>query len=90
MSPGIWQILIIVLLVVLLFGGRGKISSIMGDFAKGIKSFRKGLSEEDEGEKRADSAENESPKMVSSGAADEVTDIDPQTGEATKKDSASA
>jgi len=32
----------------LLFGGRGKISDIMGDMAKGIKSFKKGLSEEDE------------------------------------------
>ena len=33
---------------VLLFGGRGRISSIMGDFAKGIKSFRKGLEDEPE------------------------------------------
>ena len=39
-------ILIIVIVVVLLFG-RGKISSIMGDVAKGIKSFKKGMSSED-------------------------------------------
>ena len=45
MFPGIWQIAIVVLLVVLLFG-RGKISSLMGDVAKGIKSFKKGLSDE--------------------------------------------
>lgn len=44
---GPWQIVIILVLAVLLFGGRGRISSIMGDFAKGIKSFRKGLQEED-------------------------------------------
>ena len=44
MSIGFWQIAIVVILVVLLFG-RGKISSLMGDVAKGIKSFKKGISE---------------------------------------------
>ena len=47
MSIGIWQIAIVVVLVVLLFG-RGKISGIMGDVAKGIKSFKKGLSDSPE------------------------------------------
>ena len=47
MAVGPWQILIVVVLAVLLFGGGGKISSLMGDFAKGIKAFRKGLQEED-------------------------------------------
>jgi sec-independent protein translocase protein TatA len=42
MSIGFWQIAIVVVLVVLLFG-RGKISGIMGDVAKGIKSFKKGM-----------------------------------------------
>tara|TARA_B110000438_G_scaffold302157_1_gene358996 strand:- start:48 stop:272 length:225 start_codon:yes stop_codon:yes gene_type:complete len=42
MSIGIWQIAIVVVLVVLLFG-RGKISDLMGDVAKGIKSFKKGM-----------------------------------------------
>ncbi|WP_041789375.1 twin-arginine translocase TatA/TatE family subunit [Rhodomicrobium vannielii] len=41
------QLLIVLLLVVLLFG-RGKISELMGDVAKGIKSFKKGMSEEEE------------------------------------------
>ena len=45
MSIGIWQIAIVVILVVLLFG-RGKISSLMGDVAKGIKSFKKGLTDD--------------------------------------------
>ncbi len=44
MSIGPWQIIIIAVLVILLFG-RGKISSLMGDVAKGITSFRKGLKE---------------------------------------------
>ena len=43
MSIGFWQIAIVVVLEVLLFG-RGKISSLMGDVAKGIKSFKKGMS----------------------------------------------
>tara|TARA_B100000700_G_scaffold69038_1_gene76484 strand:- start:161 stop:367 length:207 start_codon:yes stop_codon:yes gene_type:complete len=42
MSIGFWQIAIVVVLVVLLFG-RGKISALMGDVAKGIKSFKKGM-----------------------------------------------
>ena len=45
---GPWQIAIILLLALLLFGGGGKISSIMGDFAKGIKSFRKGLQDDED------------------------------------------
>ena len=49
MSIGIWQIAIVVILVVLLFG-RGKISSLMGDVAKGIKSFKKGMSDENTSE----------------------------------------
>ncbi|WP_081562910.1 twin-arginine translocase TatA/TatE family subunit [Parasaccharibacter apium] len=45
MSPIHWIILAVIVLV--LFGGGGKISSLMGDFAKGIKSFKKGMAEED-------------------------------------------
>lgn len=47
MAVGPWQILIVIVLALLLFGGGGKISSLMGDFAKGIKAFRKGLQDED-------------------------------------------
>ena len=45
MQIGFWQIAIVVALVVLLFG-RGKISELMGDVAKGIKSFKKGLTDD--------------------------------------------
>lgn len=49
MAPSIWQILIVAVLVVLLFG-RGKISGLMGDVAKGIKSFKKGMAEDSDAE----------------------------------------
>ena len=43
----IWHILLIVVVAALLFGGRGKISGLMGDTAKGIRAFRDGLKGED-------------------------------------------
>ena len=45
MGISFWQIAIVVVIVVLLFG-RGKISSLMGDVAKDIKSFKKGMSDD--------------------------------------------
>ncbi len=39
--------LLVILAVLLLFGGRGKISELMGDFASGIKAFKKGMSDDD-------------------------------------------
>ncbi len=51
MSLSVWQILIVALLVVLLFG-RGKISEVMGDVATGIKNFKKGMSDDEPEEKR--------------------------------------
>ena len=56
MSIGIWQIAIVEILVVLLFG-RGKISSLMGDVAKGIKSFKKGMA--------SDVTDDKDPKNIS-------------------------
>ena len=44
----VWHWLIFLVIALLFFGGSGKISSIMGDVAKGIKSFKKGMTEEDE------------------------------------------
>ena len=46
MTPSIWQLLIVLAIVLLLFG-RGKIPQLMGDMAKGIKSFKKGMKQED-------------------------------------------
>tara|TARA_B110000444_G_C18352676_1_gene372470 strand:- start:45 stop:245 length:201 start_codon:yes stop_codon:yes gene_type:complete len=56
MAPSLTQIAVVIVLVVLLFG-RGKISSIMGDVAKGIKSFKKGMS--------SDTTEDSEPKNIS-------------------------
>ena len=44
----IWHWIIVGGVLLLLFGGKGKVSDLMGDFAKGIKSFKKGMAEEDE------------------------------------------
>ena len=38
---GIWQWVVVLAIVLLLFGGRGKISALMGDFGKGLRSFKK-------------------------------------------------
>ena len=59
MSIGFWQIAIVVVLVVLLFG-RGKISSLMGDVAKGIKSFKKGMKDPVQDQSESASSEDES------------------------------
>ena len=56
MSIGFWQRAIVAVLIVLLFG-RGKISSLMGDVAKGIKSFKKGMA--------SDPVEDNTPKNIS-------------------------
>ena len=63
MSIGIWQIAIVAILVVLLFG-RGKISSLMGDVAKGIKSFKKGMA--------TDITDENEPKNVSEDNQDSI------------------
>ena len=53
MGISFWKIAIVVVLVVLLFG-RGKISSLMGDVAKGIKSFKKGMSSDDSDQSKSE------------------------------------
>ena len=60
MNIGVWQIVIIAVVVVLLFG-RGKISELMGDVAKGITSFKKGLNEKEE---EADTIEAKASEVV--------------------------
>ena len=61
MSIGFWQIAIVVVLVVLLFG-RGKISDLMGDVAKGIKSFKKGMSDNHDSSNNNTDKDNNSDK----------------------------
>ena len=63
MSIGFWQIAIVVILVVLLFG-RGKISSLMGDVAKGIKSFKKGMATDSTDSNETSETEEAQPKNI--------------------------
>ena len=66
MAPSIWQLLIVAVIILLLFGGKGKISSIMGDFGKGLKSFKdqiKAKKETDEDNIEVISEDQISPKM---------------------------
>lgn len=51
-SFSIWHWLVVLAVVLLLFGGKGKISALMGDFGKGLKSFKQGVKgdDADEGE----------------------------------------
>ncbi len=46
-SMSIWHWLVVGALILILFGGRGRISDLMGDVARGIKSFRKGLADDE-------------------------------------------
>ncbi|HEY6980812.1 twin-arginine translocase TatA/TatE family subunit [Reyranella sp.] len=47
-SFSIWHWLIVLAVVLLLFGGRGKVSQLMGDFGKGLQAFKKGVGTQDE------------------------------------------
>ncbi len=51
MGIGIWQLVIILVIVLILFGGKGKISSILKDLGKGLKSFKDEVAPEDEDKK---------------------------------------
>ena len=61
MGISFWQVIIVVALLVILFG-RGKISELMGDVAKGVKSFKKGMSDEDENQTSIDKSDDTSQK----------------------------
>ena len=62
-SFSIWHLLIVLAVVLVLFGGRGKISNIMGDFAQGINAFKKGLKDE-KSEDLAKASETRKPETI--------------------------
>ena len=68
MGLGPSHLIILLVVVLLVFGGSGKISAIMGDFAKGIKSFKKGLADDDD-----DKAEAARKSIDASAAKSETT-----------------
>jgi sec-independent protein translocase protein TatA len=70
---GIWHWLIVIILVMLLFG-KGRISDMMGDLGKGLKSFKQGMAEEDE-HKRADQQRPLDPRQL---PPQQPIDITPQ------------
>ncbi len=76
MGLSVWQLLIIAVVILVMFG-RGKISEMMGDFGKGVKSFKEGVSDE---EKPTEPTRQISPPHAGEGA------VPPQTTE-TKDDS---
>ncbi len=70
----IWHWLIVLAVVLILFGGSGKISSLMGDVAKGIRSFKKGLQEDDDEPKGQDQAKALENKAEAATAEEKKTE----------------
>ena len=60
-SLSIWHWLIVGAVILLVFGGRGKISDMMGDVAKGIKAFKKGMADDDTAQA---APKSEAPKTI--------------------------
>ena len=60
----IWHWLVVLIIVALVFGGRGKLSGIMGDAAKGVRAFREGLKGEEEAHEEAPPASQPLPKTA--------------------------
>jgi sec-independent protein translocase protein TatA len=72
MSLGPWQLIIIALVILVLFG-RGRISEMMGDFGKGIKSFKKGMTEEEKPAAPSAQIETKPAETVEAKQADNST-----------------
>ena len=77
-SFSIWHWLIVLVVVLVLFGGRGKLSRLMGDMAKGITAFKKGLKDENTVEENAVEQDDETKviKSESSSASSETVKKD--------------
>ena len=73
MSIGIWQVVLILVIVLILFGA-GKLPKVMGDVASGVKNFKKGMKDDDDEEQtpRALSEEATSPEMKMARTKDEA------------------
>jgi sec-independent protein translocase protein TatA len=66
-SFSIWHLLIVLAVVLVLFGGRGKISNIMGDFAQGINAFKKGLKDNKDEDLAAKSPDRKPTETIERG-----------------------
>lgn len=78
-SLSVWHWLIFLAIVLIFFGGKGKISELMGDFAKGIKSFKQGMKEDETAAKPADGSPQATPKVIEGG---KVVDAQPASAAA--------
>ena len=74
-SFSLWHWIIVLVIVVVLFGGRGKISELMGDVAKGIKTFKRGMSEEEAAEAKKQTIDHEPAETMSSDRAEQKTKV---------------
>lgn len=80
MAPSIWQLLIVLVIVLVLFGGRGKIASMMGDLGKGISSFKKNVKDEAASDSSGDDGKKIEAEPVKAEAADTSTEKDKAAG----------
>lgn len=80
MNVGPWQLLIVAIVILVLFG-RGRISEMMGDFGKGIKSFKQGMNEEARAPDRID---HQSPAPTASEKKAEPVETPTATGDSEK------
>lgn len=74
MGLSVWQLLIIAAVILILFG-RGKISEVMGDFGKGVKSFKKGMADEDK---------PEAPRQIEGPGNETAANTDSKTSDGTR------
>jgi sec-independent protein translocase protein TatA len=63
MSIGIWQVVLILLIVLILFGA-GKLPKVMGDVAKGVKNFKSGMKDDDEDDKKVLTSDAGEPEVA--------------------------
>jgi sec-independent protein translocase protein TatA len=63
MSIGVWQVILILVIVLIIFGA-GKLPRVMGDVAKGIKNFKSGMAEPEKDEKDKGATEGEGEKKT--------------------------
>ncbi|MDJ0951221.1 MAG: twin-arginine translocase TatA/TatE family subunit [Alphaproteobacteria bacterium] len=77
---GIWQWVIVLVIVLILFGGRGKIARLMGDVGRGINSFKRGLKSDQESEESDEGPEGAKPALKSE-ATEEAEPVNKTAGQ---------
>lgn len=80
-SFSIWHLLILLVVVLVVFGGRGKISGLMGDVAQGVKAFKKGLADDETPAKPA----AEAPRELTADAPAAAAAVAPKSEDAAKR-----